>query len=588
MSGQPKKPGFFSRKTLFGATVGVALTFMVFGVLFWGGFNTGMELTNTTEFCISCHEMEENVYREYVGTIHDANRSGVRAGCPDCHVPRPWVHKMVRKIQASNEVLHKVLGTISTPEKFEAHRLTMAKRVWSAMKQTDSRECRNCHDWTTMNPEQQKPRARQQHLTAMQSGNTCIDCHKGVAHSAVHQQLSEEEADALAAPNPALARAIPVSFQQGLERAEQAEAAAEEQRKAEEEKQRAAENTRLDAAVAKALAQYQATATAAVAPVATGAGATAAPAEGEGFGIDWSAVPERRITLFYPGQSSMEWVLRGSDHGGARAFKVGDRCTVCHDKEAAEMGRKIVSGEKLEPTPIPGKPGSIPVNVKAAHDGQYLYMQFRWEGAEHAPAPFVEGGKMDPANPMKLAIMLGSDQPEFADRAGCWGSCHHDARSMPDHPETGAPPEGVGKYLAESRTAIELRGRDGAKLGGWDKRKDEAEIAAALAEGKFLDLLRYNAGDGSTEDGYVLADRVMQGGQGVEFHARQEASQWVVEMRRKLTSDQPGDLSLALDQGYNLGLAIHDDYSDARFHHVSLGYKLGFDSETAEINAVAR
>ena len=91
----------------------------VAGVVFWGGFNTAMEATNTESFCISCHEMEENVYQEYKNTIHYSNRSGVRATCPDCHVPKPWVHKIQRKIQASNELLHKALGSIDTPEKFE-------------------------------------------------------------------------------------------------------------------------------------------------------------------------------------------------------------------------------------------------------------------------------------------------------------------------------------------------------------------------------------------------------------------------------------------------------------------------------------
>ena len=150
---------------------------MMFGIIVWGGFNTVMELTNTTEFCISCHEMEENVYKEYVGTIHDANRSGVRAGCPDCHVPKPWIHKIARKIQASNEVYHMILGTIDTPEKFDAKRLQLATNVWRAMKATDSRECRNCHNFETMDPSKQKPRARKQHANAMSQGNTCIDCH---------------------------------------------------------------------------------------------------------------------------------------------------------------------------------------------------------------------------------------------------------------------------------------------------------------------------------------------------------------------------------------------------------------------------
>ena len=137
------------------------------GIIFWGGFNTAMEATNTMEFCISCHEMEDNVYMEYKETVHYKNVSGVQATCSDCHVPRPWVHKVVRKIQASNEVFHKILGSINTSEKFDEKRLTMAKNVWKTMKETDSRECRNCHDFSTMSPETQKSRARKQHLNAM-------------------------------------------------------------------------------------------------------------------------------------------------------------------------------------------------------------------------------------------------------------------------------------------------------------------------------------------------------------------------------------------------------------------------------------
>ncbi|OAN50726.1 Denitrification system component NirT [Paramagnetospirillum marisnigri] len=152
------------------------------GVVFWGGFNTVLELTNTETFCLSCHEMEQNVYREYRGTIHDSNRSGVRATCPDCHVPRPWIYKIQRKIQASNEVWHKLLGTIDTREKFEAKRLELAKHEWARMKETDSRECRNCHNFSAFDLTRQQARARNRHAEAEQQGKTCIDCHKGIAH----------------------------------------------------------------------------------------------------------------------------------------------------------------------------------------------------------------------------------------------------------------------------------------------------------------------------------------------------------------------------------------------------------------------
>ncbi|MBT3724024.1 MAG: hypothetical protein HOG41_11640 [Gammaproteobacteria bacterium] len=152
------------------------------GIILWGGFNTAMEVTNTMEFCISCHEMRDNVYEEYKETIHYKNPSGVQATCADCHVPRPWVYKVIRKIQASNELYHKALGTIDTKEKFDQHRWKMAKRVWDTMKSTDSRECRNCHALGTMDLSGQDRTARKRHARAEDQGETCIDCHKGIAH----------------------------------------------------------------------------------------------------------------------------------------------------------------------------------------------------------------------------------------------------------------------------------------------------------------------------------------------------------------------------------------------------------------------
>ncbi|MEN8217980.1 MAG: NapC/NirT family cytochrome c [Pseudomonadota bacterium] len=160
----------------------LVLGFMA-GILFWGGFNTALELTNTEAFCISCHEMEENVYQEYRDTIHYNNRTGVRATCPDCHVPKDWIFKVVRKIQATNELFHKVLGTIDTPEKFEAKRLELARHVWASMKANDSRECRNCHDYESMDYPKQGQRAVKRHIKGFDEGQTCIDCHKGIAHS---------------------------------------------------------------------------------------------------------------------------------------------------------------------------------------------------------------------------------------------------------------------------------------------------------------------------------------------------------------------------------------------------------------------
>lgn len=152
------------------------------GIIFWGGFNTYMEYTNTLGFCISCHEMEDTVYQEYTRTVHFQNGSGVRAICSDCHVPREWGAKLVRKIKATNELYHKALGSINTPEKFEAKREILAKHVWKEMKANDSKECRNCHSYESMDFHAQSVTARREMKNGIKDGKTCIDCHKGIAH----------------------------------------------------------------------------------------------------------------------------------------------------------------------------------------------------------------------------------------------------------------------------------------------------------------------------------------------------------------------------------------------------------------------
>lgn len=152
------------------------------GVVFWGGFNTFMEYTNTMEFCVSCHEMRATVLEEYKKTVHYNNPAGVRAICSDCHVPREWTPKLIRKVKATSELYHKIAGTIDTPEKFEAKRLEMAESVWRSMEETDSRECRNCHSFAAMDFHEQSRRAREKMQDAAEKGKTCIECHKGIAH----------------------------------------------------------------------------------------------------------------------------------------------------------------------------------------------------------------------------------------------------------------------------------------------------------------------------------------------------------------------------------------------------------------------
>ncbi len=170
------------RGTILLRFLGAAVVFAIAaGVLMTAGA-AGLAWTNTEKFCIGCHEMRDNVYAEYKDTIHDRNRTGVRAICSDCHVPREVGPLILRKMRASFELWGHVTGVVDTKEKFEAHRHTLATRVWTRMKETDSLECRNCHHDDAWDQEKQTDRAKARHAKGKAEGLTCIDCHFGIAH----------------------------------------------------------------------------------------------------------------------------------------------------------------------------------------------------------------------------------------------------------------------------------------------------------------------------------------------------------------------------------------------------------------------
>ncbi len=262
-------------------------------------------------------------------------------------------------------------------------------------------------------------------------------------------------------------------------------------------------------------------------------GAVAAP--------DWGKVGAKEITLFYPGVSPLEWIQKGTEHGGARALKKGETCADCHSEEAGEMGKKMASGQKIEPTPIAGKAAFIPVKVQAAHDGENLYLRFTWK------QPAASGAaKMDDKNPVKIAFMLESGgKVDLADQSGCWATCHQDSRTMP----------------------------------GADDAKTKYVKGASLAEGKFYDLYQWRSGENKGFNGYIADKRVMEGGKAlVSAEGKKDGDNWSVVFTRKLAGGE-GDVALEAGKAYNFGFAIHDDSAAGRFHHVSLGYKLGIDAD---------
>lgn len=159
-----------------GLALGVALSAMTL---------SGLRYAERLQFCAqSCHVMNQ-AYQEYTRSAHYRNDFGVRAVCADCHVPRPFFARISRHIEASTELIGMLTGYIDTPAKYEQHRGQMAQAVWNTLKADNSAECRSCHNFSAMDLSKQPPMAARAHTRMAQpgSGQTCIDCHMGVAHA---------------------------------------------------------------------------------------------------------------------------------------------------------------------------------------------------------------------------------------------------------------------------------------------------------------------------------------------------------------------------------------------------------------------
>jgi hypothetical protein len=257
--------------------------------------------------------------------------------------------------------------------------------------------------------------------------------------------------------------------------------------------------------------------------------------------IDWSKVPAKTVTLFYPGQSTYDWLLTPDHKKGDKQVAQGKSCQSCHEGDEADIGNKLVKGGPLEPTPIAGKNGTLPLAIQAAHDKDYVYLRMQWksqmnrEGRMHDYLRFdgkewkgyggyrssdkVRSGAEPPLYEDRLAIMLDDGKvPNFAQQ-GCWLTCHNGMRDAPKtagkddvkkHPffgDAGMKRDEILKYLPATRAD---------EAASWDKPKPAEEIAKLKAAGQFLDLFQWRVARsnpvGMADDGYVLEYRLFDAG----------------------------------------------------------------------------
>jgi hypothetical protein len=253
--------------------------------------------------------------------------------------------------------------------------------------------------------------------------------------------------------------------------------------------------------------------------------------------IDWSKVPVANVMLFYPGQSSYEW-LRTSGHPGSKSVLDGQACTICHTGMEKKLGDKNVKGSPLEPTPVKGKNGTVDLKFQAAYDVKNAYLRFQWKtlnphpGSEHQYLRFdgkewkvygypkldkvVQDGAQPGIYEDRMTIMIDDGKvPQFAQQ-GCWLTCHDGQRDMPkqftsDEVKANAlltaiKKSDVRKYLPATRN----------DPSDWKSGKSVEDIAKIKAAGGFVDLIQWRAHRshpvGMADDGYVLEWRLGDAG----------------------------------------------------------------------------
>ena len=267
----------------------------------------------------------------------------------------------------------------------------------------------------------------------------------------------------------------------------------------------------------------------------------------ESASIDWSKIPAKSVKLFYPGQSSYQWLLSPEHKKGNQAVSRGRDCVSCHEDDETSIGNKLVKGGPLEPTPIAGKRGTLDLSVQAAHDDKNLYLRFEWGTQASRPGdayPYLRfdgkewkrygsqklskearEGKTLGVYEDRLTLMIDDGKVRNFDKQGCWLTCHNGMRDMPQeatkeqlaaHPLLNKRAD-VRKYLPSTRV----------ENGTWDKTRSPEDIAKLKAEGAFLDLMQWRAHRsnpvGMADDGYVLEYRLFDAGKNM-FVSNEDAA----------------------------------------------------------------
>lgn len=288
---------------------------------------------------------------------------------------------------------------------------------------------------------------------------------------------------------------------------------------------------------------------------------------------DWEQASSAEFKLFLPGHASWEWLLIPTDHGSspARRMRENRPCLSCHQGEETVIGNVVASGERLEPSPIEGMPGSIALRVEGLVDNDTLHLRLSW------PAVSVNGPAGDGEHAAMVTTLVADESVSTAWAANCWAACHSDLPGMSD--DAG---KDLTKYLPSSRERM-------TRTGGSDNFKSAEELDAELDQGAFLEYwtaLLDDDGQVGVRDGYFLEARVINEDVAIEAAAQRQDGRWVVALSRPLMPQGGPRKTLEKGQTYPISFAVHEAHTKGRRHYVSFPLAVTIGEDSVEITEV--
>ncbi len=281
---------------------------------------------------------------------------------------------------------------------------------------------------------------------------------------------------------------------------------------------------------------------------------------------NWASVPAKDVALFYPGQSSWEWLLTPSDHPGATKFRGGKNCFACHNGDEKNMGAMIASGKKNEPAPIAGKPGSLNAKVQMTHDATNMYVRLVFTPGSQPDA------KLDKEFATKVTMMIDAGGAAEVTRGGCFAMCHQDSADMP-----AANGADRTMYLYKTRQKLTANG-------GGDALVAPDALAKMKASGYSVEYWQARLNEGKpavAEVGEIFAKREELKPTAVSADASYKGGAWTVTLTRKLNAGA-GFVTLQPGKTYTVGFAIHAGHTNKRFHYVSFERSMTLDGGNAD------